>query len=106
MYDHRRPSAALHNSQPQSRITDAQVDAVRLTEDDFDNVAPEMALERNVVASESGRPIVSLVVGPPDSADEYEWSDSGLTPPTSPEGKVFATHQVEMTDDQHNFNFY
>ncbi|CAM0136949.1 unnamed protein product [Umbelopsis sp. WA50703] len=116
MYDHRRPSAALHNSQPQSRITDAQVDAVRLTEDDFDNVAPEMALERNVVASESGRPIVShirqlptisLVVGPPDSADEYEWSDSGMTPPTSPEGEAYDINMapIALSDAEQPTNY-
>lgn len=78
-------------------MTDAQDDAVRLTEQDFEGATFGATIEQNVIASEYGRPMlsnirqlptVSLVVGPPDSADEYEWSDSGLTPPTSPEGNL------------------
>jgi hypothetical protein len=40
-----------------------------------------------MLSSVRSLPQISVVVGPPDSADEYEWSDSGLTPPTSPEGE-------------------
>ncbi|KAG2183792.1 hypothetical protein INT43_006803 [Umbelopsis isabellina] len=107
----RQPSPTiLHNSQVSNRMTDAQADAVRLTEQDFDGATSEATMERNVIASEHGRPMlsnirqlptVSLIVGPPDSADEYEWSDSGLTPPTSPEGNLFITiYHVGITCKQ------
>jgi hypothetical protein len=79
------------------RLISPQPDAVRLTTADFENnTSQEDPLAANVKATKMRKtvessirtlPKISIVVGPPDSADEYEWSDTGLTPPASPEGE-------------------
>lgn len=80
------------------RLIDRQPDAVRLTTADFEStdITTVDTLAANVRAMEAGEILVSNVrtlpqltikVGPPVDADEYEWTDTGLTPPSSPEGK-------------------
>ncbi|KAI8582058.1 hypothetical protein K450DRAFT_228821 [Umbelopsis ramanniana AG] len=93
-----------NSSSNKKRITDPQEDAVRLTEEDFEKTSvmneplatnvKSTALGKIMLSSVRSLPNISVVVGPPDSADEYEWSDSGLTPPTSPEGgaETFPLH--------------
>ncbi|KAI9289200.1 hypothetical protein BC943DRAFT_131161 [Umbelopsis sp. AD052] len=94
----------LLNSSNKKRITDPQENAVRLTEEDFEKTSAmteplainvkNTTLGKVMLSSVRSLPNISVVVGPPDSADEYEWSDSGLTPPTSPEGgaETFPLH--------------
>jgi hypothetical protein len=96
------------------RITDPQPNAVRLTEKDFDKPSIiDEPLATNVKNTSIGKillsnvrslPNISVVVGPPDSADEYEWSDSGLTPPSSPEGEYEHTC-VDTTFVESGSNF-